>query len=496
MAQIIIFNDKSLDVTAFRRTHGAYRIASALKSKGYSVQVIDWFSSWTMDGLKYAMSLCIGPETLWVGWSSTFMVALDYKLEKKDPANTALMFPRPPHEMDEIFKWIRANSNARTVYGGAYAHLHNQEPRIDHYIWGYADRSVVEFTNALAQGQIPDRIIDSRPLEADVNDIYTDWTDPSFCLMPGEAIPIEMARGCIFKCRFCNYALIGKRKGTYERPLDQIRQQMIDVYNLTGNTRYYFTDDTFNDSTEKLEILYEMFQTLPFKPQFSCFLRLDLIERWPHTAQLLLDMGLTGCFFGVESFNKKSGIAIGKGLDPKRTKAELQRLKDLWGNRVNFTVGLILGLPYDTEEYFQELEDWLLEPGCPVENVSLNALWIGPKPKEGATQQDGYSEFNLNLDVYGYERISGGHWRLPSQGLTQDICSQWRKRILSKVEQRFKICEFYVQDYQNIGVSLEDIQTITVPRINFKYNMHVRAQTRIAEYIDRVVKYLETTPTK
>ena len=28
---------------------------------------------------------------------------------------------------------------------------------------------------------------------------------------------LETARGCIFKCAFCNFGLIGKEKGTYER---------------------------------------------------------------------------------------------------------------------------------------------------------------------------------------------------------------------------------------------------------------------------------------
>ena len=137
-----------------------------------------------------------------------------------------------------------------------------------------------------------------------------------------------------------------------------------------------------------------------------------------------------------------------------------------------------------------ELEDWLLSPDCPAENVSLNALWIGPKPREGASQQDGYSEFNLNLDLWGYERVSGGNWLLPSQNLSMDICSKWRRRLLDQLEPRFRVVEFYVQDYQNIGVSLTDIQTLRGQQVNFKYNLSQRIQTRIAEYQRALVEYL------
>jgi Radical SAM superfamily len=491
MSQIIIFADKSNEHVHFRRTLGPYRLAHALKEAGYSVQVVDWFSSWNMNQLFYILDQCVGPETLWVGWSSTFMVSTEFIADPR-----SRMWSRLPAEMDLLFDHIK-NRNPKTqlVYGGAYAHLKMHDTRIDHYIWGYADLSVIEFSRQLLDGQTPPRTIDSRQLgEPPIQHLRTDWTDPSYCILPNEALPIEMARGCVFKCRFCDYPLIGKRKGTYQRPVDQLREQIMGAYEAYGTTRYYFTDDTFNDDPDRLKELHAMIKSLPFRLQFSCFLRLDLIGRWPHTADLLVDMGLIGCFFGVETFNKKSGVAVGKGADAGRNKELLRRLHDQWGNQVMTAVGLIVGLPYDTPEYFAELEEWITDPKRPAHNISLNSLWISEKPFEGAGQRDGYSEFALNTEVYGYERTANG-WILPSQGLTEQGCRQLRDRLRDLAGRNNYISEFYLQDYLNVGVPIEDIRTIPGSRLALKYDMIERFRRRVGEYQQNLLAYLGA-PTK
>jgi hypothetical protein len=485
MAQVVLFNDKSTDVFSFRRTLGPYRIAQALKDAGYTVQVVEWFSSWSRNDLALIMDKLLGPDTLWVGWSSTFMVG-------NSPPSTprAHMWSRSLNDMDWLFDYIKARSKAWLVYGGAYAHLFAFDDRIDTYITGYADTSVIAYTHSLAQGNLPPRFVDSRTYpEPDPAHIDTDWSDPSYCLLPNEALPIEMARGCIFQCKFCSYPLIGKKKGTYQRPVEQIRDQMLRAHATTGCNRFYFTDDTFNDDRERLAELHAMFKTLPFKPQFSCFLRLDLIERWPETADLVLDMGLVGCFFGVETFNKKSAQCVGKGLDPKRTKAELVRLRALWGDRVLVSVGLILGLPYDTEEYFKELEAWATDPACPVDNLSINTLWLGPPAPEGATQSDGWSQFNLNLDVYGYKRVGRG-WSLPSNSLDNAVCDRWRSRIIGLFKDRARISEFYVQDYANLGIGLEEMKSMSVEAIHRKYPISRLLVNRQREYQKSLIEFL------
>jgi len=72
--QAIIFTDIS-DYFIPIRAHGAYSIASSLRDHGYSVKVIDhqaWLWETSGDMLCNLVESMVGPETLFVGFSSTF----------------------------------------------------------------------------------------------------------------------------------------------------------------------------------------------------------------------------------------------------------------------------------------------------------------------------------------------------------------------------------------------------------------------------------------
>jgi hypothetical protein len=156
------------------------------------------------------------------------------------------------------------------------------------------------------------------------------------------------------------------------------------------------------------------------------------------------------------------------------------------------SVGLILGLPYDTEDYFRELEEWMTAPDCPTHNVSINTLWIGMKrPPEGATQKDGWSEFNLNREVYGYE-VDGPNWSLPSQNIDKALCDQWRTRFYELTYDRNHISEFYVQDYANLGVTIEDMRELSAEEIIKKYPLERLLRQRKRQYQNKLLAYLDS----
>ena len=95
-------------------------------------------------------------------------------------------------------------------------------------------------------------VINSKEYEEPrMDNIRTHWWREDFNVLPGESLPIEMARGCIFKCKFCNYPLIGKRKGTYIRDMNEIRDELIETWETKQVDTFYITDDTFNDDNDK-----------------------------------------------------------------------------------------------------------------------------------------------------------------------------------------------------------------------------------------------------
>jgi hypothetical protein len=492
MADVIILSGSKLNDEAtprIQRSLGPYRIASELKKHGYSAVVIDYTQYMTLEEINTAVDNHLTATTLWVGYSSTFFylmkAGMHTSYEKMYQTNTK-------DRMSSIYKNIRAKSNAKIVFAGAYALLSHADSEVDYYLAGYGDVSTVDLTNYLAgkkdtldhytEKEIDGKktiVIDSGKYpEPKMDTLQTFYHDKQFCLLPGEGIPLEFARGCIFKCKFCSYPLLGKKKGTYIRDMEEVRDELLQLWETNGTESFYVTDDTFNDDNDKMEAFHKLFTSLPFKPKFSCFLRLDLIDRFPHQADLLLEAGLVGNFFGIESFNHKSAKSIGKGLHPERVKERLKWVRDKWKDKVNTGVGLIIGLPYDDEKYFQELYDYVHSEDYPVQHTSFNALHI-TDTKNGVNLYG--SEFAMNPEIYGYAFNEQG-WYHEEQGLDYQTC----KNIASFFEHSFKgehlVPDFQVITYLNMGIPLEDILTIPEFKLKQKYNIAEINNSKLTMY--------------
>jgi radical SAM superfamily enzyme YgiQ (UPF0313 family) len=173
-----------------------------------------------------------------------------------------------------------------------------------------------------------------------------------------ETLPIEISRGCIFKCTYCDYYLTGKKFGDFSKNEDLIVDAMLHNYDNYGVTRYIITDDTLNDSLEKAHMMVRIAKRLPFQLEYGGSMRIELFDKHPEMADLFLESGLRATSFGIETFNKKAGRTVGKGFGEK-AKDVLLELEKKWQNQVAVSMNLILGLPYDTKEMLQESFDWV-----------------------------------------------------------------------------------------------------------------------------------------
>ena len=74
--QALIFTDCVSHGTVWQRSAGAYRMATELRKKGLTVQVIDYWSFLNLEGPDIVLALInkfVGTDTLFVAWSTTFM---------------------------------------------------------------------------------------------------------------------------------------------------------------------------------------------------------------------------------------------------------------------------------------------------------------------------------------------------------------------------------------------------------------------------------------
>lgn len=471
-----------------KRSLGPYRLATVLEQAGYSTFVLDFVESFSKEEIVKALDKHVDEETLWVGFSSTFFWSNNkiYNSIQQDAKNS-MYYTSNYADVKYVLNYIKFKSKAKILYGGAkspFFALNDVDENVDYYVNDNADVSIINITDYISGKvdkieHLDGRVIDSTKYdEPDVSNIPTDWTKQP--ILQGEGLPLELARGCIFKCKFCAYPLLGKKKGTYLRGVEQVRDDIIKTWEAHGTESFFITDDTFNDDNDKLDALHSMFTSLPFKPKLSSYLRIDLIHKYPHQAEQLADMGLIGTFFGLETLQKESAKSIGKGLNPEKVKERLYWLKEQWVGKVNMEAGFILGLPYDTEAYFQELINWCLENDNPLDAVHFYPLIMFNYKEKQLHRYT--SEFAINPEVYGYKMDNTCYWSLPQQKLNFDICSDYSNKFNTLRKSMNKVSGFYTTTCLNTGVSLEDIYNLTQNEIEAKYNIPEMNKQKMNEY--------------
>lgn len=382
--------------TILQRGIGAYQVAGHLRQHGYSVQVIDFTDHFTEEELTEAIGRFIGNNTLAIGVSSTFYQGgyLSGGNDEYEPENKDHNF-LPTNVINSLKTTKQKYNNIKFLIGGANSYRCEDGSLFDVSFQGYSEAALLEYLEN--QRRIWPKKNNLTKLNGDVFhfDVSTlahRWEDNDLIFI-NETLPIEISRGCIFKCKFCNYPLNGKKKFDYLRSANLIKQELIDNYERFGTTRYLFGDDTFNDSTYKLEQLHKVISELPFKIEFATYLRLDLLYAHREQIDLLKDMGLSHAFFGIESMNERTAKLIGKGMNSEKVKEFLLELQyNHWKDQVAIECSFIVGLPYEDKVSLDKTFQW-------VHDNKITNFWnaLGLEPERPYK-----SDFDKNFEKYGY----------------------------------------------------------------------------------------------
>jgi len=423
--QIILING-GVQLPGFGRYPGCYRLATELRAHGFTVQVIDFFHRLEFDDFYRLLESLIGDDTLFLGWSSTFSMRLvgtrpggtkKYQIAPQYIHKWSNVEIRPfffsHDQVGKIFELVKSK-DVKFVVGGSEDRKYYDEYPVDYFFYGQADYSIVEFAKCLRDNRSPKSRLEvsakgkTRRILHQDDYVYTqfqtsmiDWHDSDHILQ-GEALPIEVARGCIFKCTYCNYQLNGKTKNDYVKEEQILYDEVIKVYERYGTTEFMICDDLFNDTREKIVRWNNISQKLPFEMEWSSYIRLDMLHAMPDTAQILVDSGLRSCLFGIETLNDIAGKRVGKGLGKTRTLSTLENVKKVWGDKVHTGSGFILGLPGESIESSMETFEWALNTDL-LETFYFNPLMIFKGELETTVQAMGQ-----DLSKYGYTIRPGG----------------------------------------------------------------------------------------
>lgn len=383
---------------------GAHKCAHELRTAGFRTLVVNHINHFDESELQTLISASVSGKTLFVGISNTFLP--DFCRRK----------------LSKISDMVRQHHpGCKIVLGGATTDTVNQYPGIDYLVIGYADLSIVNLARHLCRGDVLEKsrrsvygytIIDDAVAQGfDVQNSTMTWHNDDI-VANDRVLPLEVSRGCIFRCAFCSFILNGKKNGEYIKDIDILRDELLINYEKFGIRTYRILDDTFNDNKVKLDQLESMVAELPFRLQLWAYIRLDLLSKHPETIDQLVRMGVRSMAFGIETFNKTTGRIIGKGYDPEKQIETLREIKRRHGNTVILTGQFIVGLPHESIASIMNSIHRMRSGDIPLDGWHFGALNIR---KSHTSRWD--SPFNLDMEKYGYsdtgKPLAGNmiHWK-------------------------------------------------------------------------------------
>lgn len=449
---ILLFNDSPNPPT---RSLGIYRIATVLRNHGLEVEVIDFVSKWKFHKLMMYVKSIKNVE--WYGFSTKFMEP--YKISRPyltanvgltKNQDTGLVTKLSVDFENELLDWIQSQ-NKPIVLGGPNADVvRHMTDKFNIVCLGYSDNAVLAIHEHLTK-QSPlvyedynnIKVVDADKDYAVTNlgNLETVYAETDF-IEEDDVFPIEISRGCIFHCAFCEFGHLGKKPGTYIRDKESIKRDIVYRYETFKATRFLFVDDTFNDSIEKMQMIKEIREETGIPFEFWSYCRLDLLAAQPDQVDLISKIGWKEFTFGVETFNRASGRKVGKGADPEKLKKFLLDLRERFPD-IRLQINIIIGLPHDTEETARETAQWFIDNSHLTKNIRFVNLSI--RSTEGRKFN---SKIALNPEKYGYKiiginkKIRQQQWQTEhldinsSRKLVEELKLKLNKEMISKYSNR------------------------------------------------------------
>jgi radical SAM superfamily enzyme YgiQ (UPF0313 family) len=446
----------------FQRALSAYQLSHNCRSHGFTSQVIDFINDFTEEELLSTVKKFVNDDTLCLGLSTSFFN--DFKIMVDNKAVLPLYIP--PHIQNVCIAIKKLYPNLRMCLGGSKAYQGINIDWVDDIFQGYSEDQFIEYCKLLKNNKTNPfikKVHNKQIYNTDNKSFDITSLDHRFlkndCILQNEVLPIEISRGCIFKCKFCAFPLNGKKKLDYIRDFDRIRDELIFNYENYNTTNYFFNDDTLNDSVYKIENLHRIIKSLPFKIEFSAWMRLDLLYKNQETIELLKDMGLRTTFFGIESFNSKALKVIGKSMSTNKTKEFLEELYyKRWNEEISIFLGMIVGLPHESVDDIQQSVNWLAERPFSFHFEPLRLTDAGG---------DFYkSEFERNYLKYGYTLDDNSEWSTEymNQKIAQDLATKINTEYAYN---KNKLAGSYLFAMLN-HFKYEDMKDISISNINHR----------------------------
>jgi hypothetical protein len=406
-----------------RRLPGGHRIATWLRQHDWDVEVLDFGAYFTLEELQEFAKSRVTKDTVFCAFSCFF--------GSWTPV------------LEAFAQWLKKTYPDLVLFVGGTSYPMIDCPAIDYHVTGFGEHAVLQLLKVVS-GNAPrsSLILDptylgrKKVLNGNSNypafpmkDLNIYYEDRDY-LDENEWLTIETARGCIFKCKFCNFPILGVKED-YTRDADDFYQNLQQTYDQYGVRNYYIADETFNDYVPKLKKFADAVERMSFVPFFASYARADLLISRPEDREHMLRMNCLAHHMGIESTNPETLKVVGKGMHPDRLLPgliDVRKYFETHGRKIyRSTLSLIAGLPHETLHSMHRTRRWL-EQNWKGHHCVWFTLEI-PLKKEGSGL---LSEFSINPEKYGYSKYEGS-WANRSRLVAEDLWP-WQNEHMNQAQ--------------------------------------------------------------
>jgi radical SAM superfamily enzyme YgiQ (UPF0313 family) len=477
------FVDKQFEFRYFIKNSALLRLSHFLRRYGHTVFQVHHFTSFTSDELIKLLTPHLTDNTKILGLSSSFISAV--KILNKNTigqylgTNIIPLFKKS--DLDRIINllsFVKLNyPHIKIVIGGhnIFKQRFNKNKEIerlsldilnkyvDYFIQGEGEAALLkiinnEHINVLNINGF--NIINGNSFKNnDFSEIANAPIEKIDGISFGESLSTELGHGCIFDCEFCSGRITGKNKDDFMRSYESLYTELTYNYKTFGTKFYLFLDDIINDNSTKLEWLIKIRKETNIDITWTCYTRLDLIKS-PEEAQMFLDAGCLGVYFGIESINEETGPSIGKITNREKVISQLKMCRQVWGDNILIKASFIAGLPKETQTDFVNNLNYIInttEGQYLIDRISITPLFIHTYKKGKFTKQRNYPFAQYKLDEYIDENYIGiQNWVSPWG--TREQFFNLIGQVSSKIPEQVNMAHpFYFPMYETLGLNIRQM---------------------------------------
>lgn len=231
----------------------------------------------------------------------------------------------------------------------------------------------------------------------------------------GWMIPVQIARGCPYRCRFCTINALSQGRYT-PRPVDQIVRDVRSVREL-GFRFFFFLDDNIAGNLDFSRALFDAVTPLGIK--WCSQSTLDILKESGLLERAVESGAVTLCF-GLESITQKSLGNVAKGF--YRVDQYDDQIAAIRAAGLLQSAEFIIGLDHDTPETIDRLADYIVDQGIPLVRCYIYApipgtvVWHDFKKQGRLLSLDytsiGGSNVGFRPTHFTPEQLHESYWRL------------------------------------------------------------------------------------